>query len=278
MLSVFFSSACKEEGIESSLSSTIPPTMKPVTPTEEATPTPSTTISRVEVEGAELNKEIQDFINKIGKYSDEAINDRLMTYYDDKLSLGWVGEGLGSIDFQGQFLGYVKVDDYIILAIGFSDDSGENLVKPIGILINCFNNQSLGFPFVETDSWSILTYHKAVWETSDERILNRLDRVKGNPILLNFLCEMDDVSFEQAIDTFGESSRFYIENLVNSIPLVKALVSDVAVSANEEILHQKTVYKIDIDFSIPNICNLQELMSVDISKVPLVSMISSNMW
>ncbi len=273
----WFSSACAP----SSLAMTVATPTQTTAPTATTDPTPTPTMDVQDIKESEFNQDIQNFINKTGEFTDEALGNKVLSYKDSKVALGWIGEGPNSVDFQGYFIGYVRVHHYILMAIGFNGSDGENHVKAIGTPLKYFenpNDRSVLFAFEETEDWIMSTSRHIAWESTSEGIINRLNRVVGNPVILNFLGEIDSVTMEKAIDIYGESSRPYFEELSDAAVMVDALMSEVMVSENEKLLSRKTGHQLNSSIKLPEIESLQDLMNADILTVPMVSMISSNLW
>jgi len=254
------------------------------TPSTEVTPEVTQSPSPEEIEIVKFNQNIQDFINKTGEYSDEVMNEKLMSYYGEKLALGWIMESAtGLIDFQGDLIGYIKSGDYIIMAIGFNGADGKNHVKPMAIPISFFNNpnnQSNKFPFqfIKNQEWNTETHRSIEYENSLEGIMGRLDKVKNSPVVLSVWDGVLDKNIEDAKNFFGNGSAVYFDELKKAGTLVNGLMSEVVVSSNEDILGDKTKYSLDSNISIPDIESIDDLKNIDISTVPLVSMMSSNLW
>ncbi len=120
------------------------------------------------------------------------------------------------------------------------------------------------FAFEETEDWIMSTSRHIAWESTSEGIINRLNRVVGNPVILNFLGEIDSVTMEKAIDIYGESSRPYFEELSDAAVMVDALMSEVMVSENEKLLSRKTGHQLNSSIKLPEIESLQDLMNADI--------------
>jgi hypothetical protein len=275
-----FSSAC----VPSNLAMTVATPTPTVAPTATTDPASTPTMDVQDIKEAKLNQNIQDFINKTGEYSDEAMNEKLMSYYSEKLALGWIMESeTGIVDFQGVFLGYIKSGDYIIMAIGFNGADGMNIVKPMAIPISFFsnpNNQSNVFPlqFVKNREWDMKTHHSIEYESSLEGVIGRLVKVKNSPVILSVWDGLIDKNIDDAKEYFGNESIAYFDELNESGVLVNSLISDVVVSSNEDVLGRKTKYPLGSSVPIPDIESIDDLKNVDISTVPMVSMISSNLW
>ncbi|MEA4948167.1 MAG: hypothetical protein VB068_00725 [Petrimonas sp.] len=259
-------------------------TPPPAVPTATVDPTPIPTIDAQGIEDAKSNQNIQDFLNKSGIYTDEAMSNRLMTYQDQRIALGWIGEGDTTVDFQGEFLGYIVNDEYILMAVGFCGTDGLNHVKPIAIPIGFFSNsdgQSDKFPFQfrKLGGWSLLTSHKLQYETSLKGVEERLNTIKGTPVILSFSTGISDEDISnKGVGRFGEVSRSYYEELQKNSPLFTGLMSEVVVKSNEDIVLQKTKYSLSSDVKIPDIKNIEDLTNIDLSVIPRAFAISSNLW
>lgn len=268
------SSACSARG-EASLLSAPTPTITP-TPTSTPTAIPSPTMSQEEIE---LNQKIQDFLYESGDFTDEKIDNRSLIYRHSKLDFGWVGGNGSTISLQGWFFDYTRVNDYLILAVGFDGEEGQKHVKPVAIPISYFENgnQAASFSFEELRDWNMSTHHKLVWESSIDGILFRLNTVKGNPIILSFYNNMANGTIEEAVKFFGEGCELYFTELWDTEDLANRLVSDVSVSNNESLLIRAPA---EFEFNaenIPEIQNVIDLKNVDISEVPRAFQISSNL-
>ena len=259
------------------------PTLAP-TATIETTPTPTPTINPQDIEETKLNQNILDFLSKAGEYTDEAESNRLMSYNNQKIALGWTGEGDNSFELQGEFLGYIRKGEYLIMAVGFNGTDGLNHVKPIAIPIGFFRNsdgQSDIFPFqfIKLGDWTLLTSHKMNFETSLKGVEERLKAIKGSPVILDFTTALnDDEIWDMGVGRFGETCIPYYEDLKNNSQLPNGLMAEIVVKANEVIVIQKTKYSLSSDIKIPDITSIEDLKNIDISVVPRSFGISSNLW
>ncbi len=272
---VFFT-ACAPNGLVMPAAS---PTLTAV-PTAAIAPTPTPTMNAQDIEEAKFNQDIQDFINETGEYTEDAISNRLISYHNEILDLGWIRGNGNVISLQGWFINYVSVGDYLVLAVGFDGKDGKNHVKPVAIPIKYFEagNQSVNFSFEEMGDWNMITSHHKAWESNPDNIINRLNTVKDNPVILTFYNNMTDGTTGDAVKMFGEGCEPYFNELNDTDNLTNNLVSEVSVLNNEKILSRKADYNSNADDSIPDIQSVDDLKNIDISMVPRVFGMGSNLW
>jgi hypothetical protein len=236
-------------------------------------------MSAQDIEEAKFNQDIQDFLSETGEFSEEALGDRLISYHNEVLDMGWTGGTGHALYLQGWFINYIRVGDYLILAVGFDGRDGKNLVKPVAIPISYFesNNPSANFSFEEMGDWDMVTSHQLIWEQNPDNIISRLDVVKGNPVIFSFYNNMSDGTIGKAIEMFGEGCEPYFSELKNTSDLVNRLMSEVS-SNNENILSRgRAEYEFKSAY-IPNMQSVDDLRSIDISDIPRTFRVASNLW
>lgn len=229
---------------------------------------------------AELNQQFQDFLNKEGEFSEEAISNRLLSCRDQTLDLGWFEGDEAGVTLQAWFFDYIISDDYIVMAVGFNGIDGKNHIKPMAIPIRYFeaNNPSVQFGFTEMGDWSTTTSYQLVWESSEDNIVSRLNIVKGNPVNLTLYTNMSDEIVRNGVAVFGKGCEPYLNEFKKTNDLVNCLMSEISVSTNEEILSQEAVYNPSAVGSVPDMNSVDDFMSIDVSTAPRVFMIWSNLW
>ena len=282
VLIFLFTAACTPNILAVSAASPTPTAASNTSIEPSSTQTP--TINPQDIEEVKINQNIQDFLNKSGVYTDEAESNRLMTYHDQRIALGWMGEGEDDIEFQGELLGYIISDDYILMAVGFNGTDGLNHVKPMAIPIGFFDysdGQSDKFPFQfeKLGDWTLLTSHKMNFETSLKDVEERLNTIKGKPVILAFCTALsDDDILKKGVGRFGDKCIPFYKELKNSSHLPIGLMSEIVVETNENIVLQKTKHSLSSDIKIPDINNINDLKKIDILVVPRILRISSNLW
>jgi len=130
------------------------PTLE-VTPTEEMTSTIETSPTPENIEYAEINKRIEDFLGSEGQYSDEALAELPHMGFDRKVALegnylgilktvawidmqpyfnteNWSESEATQVFYQGVFLGGVLQNDRVVAFIGMKDRGGDRIIVPIG--------------------------------------------------------------------------------------------------------------------------------------------------
>jgi len=249
-------------------------------PSPDGPPRPSATESEKTYEEI-VNQQIKEFIDKTGNFSDEAIQQYLINYHGNKnLELGFVESSEGIIFLQGFLFDYTRVGDYIVMAVGFDGADGKNHVKPAVIPIKMYErpNNEISFTFEKLGDWKVAgTSHDLIYKTNAKDITDTLDLLKGHAVKLGFPnpdTESSGADKKQLIDLFGEEGLPLFENAQE-----KTIELASEVTFNESIITDvnKITYSSNADFEIPDIDSLDDLKNVDLSKVPWVSMIGSNL-
>lgn len=277
---------CAEVALNNTLNPTISLTVAPTaapTATSTAIPTPTTEeYGFTEERRIELNQQFHDFLNKQGEFSQENMDSKLLYYNNARktLDLGWINGDEAGVALQTYFFDYFRSGDYIIVAVGLNGTDGNNHVKPMVIPINYFkeNNPSVKFAFTEMGDWNTSTSYRLIWESNAGNIVDRLNKIKGNFVILDLYTKMSDEIIKNGVCLFGNGCEPYLNEFKNTNNLVNGLMSDVSATNNERILGRDAVYDSSVDSTVPDIKSVDDLMSVDISKAPRIFMISSNLW
>ncbi len=254
-----------------------------VTPTPAVTPSPLPTEAQMmsEEEMADLDQQFYDFIKREGEFSANELNNKLLSTRNMTLNLGCVEGDENGVTIQGWFFDYIRLDDYIIMAVGFDGADNKSHIKPLAIPISYFekeNNQTVKFGFSEMGEWKTSTTYHLVWESNAEHIIDRLFKTKGNPIEITLYTNMTEEIIRNGVNFFGEGCESYLREFIQTNELALSLMSEISILKNERILNiDANDYPITGE-SIPEITNVDDFLNTDVGKVPLVFMIWSNLW
>lgn len=258
------------------LGTTASPSSSPST--ENSAVTPSASVDQEAQAEILVNQQIQDFLNKEGNFSNENIQQYLINYNGNKnLELGFVEESPGTIFLQGWFFDYARVGDYLIMKVGFEGVDGKNHVKPVAIPIKMYerSGNDIPFNFLKMSDWKVYAGDDLIYKTDAKSIIETLDLLKGHPVKLGFPNsggEFTEIQKKQLIDLFGEEDLPLFENAQE-----KTIELASEVTTNESIKNDAVSYSSSADFEIPNIDTFDNLHTIDLSKVPFISIIGSNL-
>jgi len=224
---------------------------------------------------------MQDFLNKTGDFSDEAIQQYLINYHADKnLELGFVESGQGFVELQGFLFDYARVGDFLIMAVGFAGADGKNHVKQVAIPISVYENpgNEIPFNFEKMSAWKVAGIrHDLIYKTDAKSIIDTLDLLKGHAVKFGFPnpdTESSGADKERLIDLFGEDNWPFFENIKEK---TIELASEVNLNESVRTDVNKVTYSSNVDFEITDIDSLDDLKNVDLSKLPCLCSIGSNL-
>ncbi len=169
------------------------------------------------------------------------------------------------------------VDKYIVVAFGVKGIDGENHIKPAVIPSYWFDkeNNKLNFSFEDLNKWSTIGGGIIVNEITVDGILEQLAALKGHPVLFGFASKFSDSEIEEAIKYAGEEYRPYLKDLTDRCNLAEALLAEMY--QNDQVLSEKSRYLVETKLEVPDIDSLDDLSRIDISKIPCILGISSDL-
>lgn len=225
---LLFLCACSSGGIVAfaetpELTSTVVPSPTS-TPTPSPEPTP--TLSPSEQKEAEINQEIQGFLNAEGIYQDYKMWLGALTPQDKRSS---EAAHLGVIDcrlnIQGCLIDYIEKGDYYLLIFGFENKDEERFVTTLGIPKYFYEGRESHFRFFQ--STFVDGFDPVVEDYSHEVMLDYLNRLKGKvcgfPLIYKNISEK---GFQDRGQNFDWVPR-YVEEANNSTIFAKRLLNTV---------------------------------------------------
>ncbi len=208
------------------------PTQEPVqtaAPTVTLTPSPepTPTLNPIEQKEAEVNQEIQDFLNAVGIYQDYKMDLGAFKFPDGKAITADLGIISDQLDIQGCLIDYIEKDDYIFLVTGFENKDKGRFVTVLAIARYFYEGRDSLFGFTEGPSTT--DCHTIVEENySHEVMLFYLNKLKGK--VCGFYMTLNKTS-EREFKSYGLDFDWvprYVEEANNSTEFAKRLLNTVA--------------------------------------------------
>jgi len=272
-----------------------------VTPTPEATAAPTPTPSPVptavptpavdeygftEERKAELNQQIQDFLSYHGEFTREKMLEMMMEI-DSNLGSSEVGLGIADIQpkVQGYFFDYFENDGILFMLMGFDGKDGSRFVTPVEIALYFYEgcdpeqtmfwveefkvNNIMGIDYNNNNDVVNSNDNIEVKDYGDESKLNGLlTDLKNKIIVLGFNLWKYPRS---DAEVFGQAGFEYLDESNSKVGLSFGLIE--LVSPNDVYYDNQNNTNGDSS-SILIINNIEDIYSIDITKVPIVGSIS----
>ena len=228
------------------LGATETPTLA-VTPTMEMSPTPEN------VEYAEIDERIKEFLDSEGQYSDEALAKLPHMGFDRKIALegnylgilktvawidtqpyvnteDWSKSEATQVFYQGVFLGGILENDRVVVFMGMKDKEGNRIVVPIGRNVfpedgnTLVNRLTIGN--YDGGAWDINNPSDSVEEifaSNADRLFGRYGEVAVFDCLATPLAGKTKESFA----AYGDRTSDKINEIDGSVPLCRTLFNKV---------------------------------------------------
>jgi hypothetical protein len=257
---------------------TAAPTAAPtqeVTVTPTPTPVPTPMLNPIEQKEAEINQEIQDFMNALGEYQDYKMDLEAFRFsgaeITEKTDLGVISSRLV---IQGCLIDYIEKGDYIFLVIGFQNKDKERFVTTLAIARYFYEGRDSNFGFCQgaTTSGDNMVESNYNYEIMLDYLNKLKGKVCGFPLIYNNTSEK---RLKEKGLNFDWVSR-YVEEANNSTEYAKRLLNTVATNGlenhvNDIVSDRVGIWKGSIGKSEP-IIGLDEIdyESLDGLKVPFI--------
>ena len=262
------------------LSTVVEPTFTPVTttptmiPTAVPSPTPTSTPVLTATEAAfseerraELNQQIQDFLNYQGEYSEENIQQYLLPRdHGEPLNLGLIYINESTLRNQSWLFDYMEKDGDLLFIVGFDGKDNQRFATVLNIPLSILKKSPIvgeeGVALVKLDSWSASTGERVIGFTSDRELIES-HLTRNKPLLTNFYVIIFDE--KNAEETGGEGHLEVVRYYNNNASYIGDLLSQInqnGIEIKNNLKSQdKQISKIeelsdinDIDnYSMPNI-------------------------
>lgn len=274
VIAMLVSAACAPSA-EITLVSTPEPTVsETAAPTASPTPTaiPTPTIDKygfTEERKAELNQQIQDFLNYQGEYSKGNIKKYLLPigYGKDKFyNLGLIQSSESVITVQPWLFDYVEKDGDLLLITGFDGKDNQRFVTVLNIPLHFVDiyPQSSGVALIKLNGWSANGGQVVGGSNDLDTIKSHL--IKGNPMLIDFISSVasDEEAKEVGGDVLADINRYYRHNLSYIGNLIYQIDQNGETLENTLESSDKEIIKID---------EISDIDGLDHSTLPIVGII-----
>ena len=270
------------------LSTVVEPTFTPVTITPTMTPTavPSSTPTSTPVltateaafskeRIAELDQQIQDFLNYQGEYSKENIQEFLLPeiHYPNTIirhyNLGLVYFNESHVETQTWLFDYLEKDGDLVLIVGFDGKDGQRFVTCLNIPISVINKSTVmserGIDLIKLDSWCDSTGEHVFKSTSDIDVIKHY-LITNKPLLIGsrLITSDETISKEVGGDALAAVCRYYN----NSLPYIENLVYQIHNNGTE----LGSAFKL-LDKKITQIEKISDINILSNSTMPIVGQI-----
>jgi len=296
---IVFSSACAPSA-EVALASTPEPTLSApaaptVAPTPTASPVPTPTPIFSETRIAELNQQMQDFLNKEGEFTPEEMSSRMMEFcegnginFKSQLDMNAAGLGISSSQshIQGYFFDYYEKDSRAFLLLGFDGEDGNRFITlaemPFYLLESV---ESASFAFLKTtvnnidgtdydENGSFVQFgdrYESISCSDKNELFQQLNLLKGNIIAFIIDDRGNDSSILKEMDLDKAAYNLMVEYINESNSKVGLSFGLMELVTSNGIDYKRFIENgTQADkSSILRIENAKEIMNVDITKVPL---------
>ena len=241
------------------------PTLSPV-PTEVPTPTVDE-FGFTEERKAELNQQIQDFLNYRGDFAREKISEMMMEPATDldisEISLGIVR----SIpEIQGYFFDYFEKDNKLFMLMGFDGKDGTRFVTPVEIELYVYKQLSeASFGVFEYDINNFFENGNSEFKSyyGENQIISLLNNLKSKVIVLGLnTMEREEPSVDEIDQTvIVEGTKEINSKIELTFGLFQLVSSNNLTYDNPERGDTASIIKIT---------SVDDAEKIDISKVPIL--------
>lgn len=244
--------------------------------TDEILPSPSPQPSH-SVNKAELNQQIQDFLNNEGVYSEEAVQNMVFDYSpysEGKLGVIHVSDEYA--ETESVLIDFFECGKSLMLVCGFHDTRGVRFVTSLEIAVSYYDELSDLNLFLlaelEKPAPNYAIHSIIEKNFSTPVALEYLEQLKGHCIILSFETGDFFKDMSDSITFDDESDSIYFDNFIKEIAdkesLSKRLVTELYPNENE------TGYAdIPSDISVSKITKIihaDENFEIDNSSIPMV--------
>ena len=278
MLIVFFAVACAPRAEvapvctpEPTVSVTAALTAIPTaTPSPEPIPAPIFSEARM----AELNQQMQDFLNKQGEFTPEKMSSKMMvttSYLDhDKVCLGISDQEPA---LQGYLFDYFEKEGRLFLITGFDGKDGNRFITPLEITLYLYEAvEPAVFTVTRAEEkyiGSSISNEGDIDYGKRDKLIPLLDSIKGNTFCF-YLRARTFTEDKALVDEFGQ---VIVENLneINSkvklsFGLFQLVTSNDLDYKNPENIEGDTSYILKLE-------NIEDFCTINIDNVPLINAI-----
>ena len=276
---LLFIYACSPGGI--AVSSVTPEPSLTAVPTSTPTATPSATPTAIptpavdeygftEERKAELNQQIQDFLNKEGNYTEESLAGQLLTgqsneiFYKGTRKLGLMDE---TPRIQCWLFDYFMWEERLMLIVGLDGKSDERFVTLLEIPVYFYDRyEPATFIFTQLVGHSLSSQGKSAEpHCSIAQMKDYLDLLKNHPIIITFRLEKFPDSWLVEAQSVGEYAVEFVNQGNSRVDASRSLVA--SVFANGIDLEIDDLNKVSIFY----LSDISELANIDLSSIVMLS-------
>jgi len=217
-----------------------------------------------------IDQEISGFLKKEGDYSDEKIEEMILTTdlaKQKETKLGLVSKTNDRIE--GILIDYIKSDDYILLLVGMERKNGSRLITGLAIPMYYYKEVEAKFYIEKFLEKSVVSEFNNVYKGSDETtILGYLDQLKGKPVIFDSLVTefpKEWMEGKYMTENNGVVARLAKEE-INKIGVAKKLVMELWQNG----ITLENIDDIPKNVEVATINSIDDIKKIDMSKIPIV--------
>lgn len=273
---LLFSTACAPRAEVAPVSTpepTVSVTAVPtVVPTATPSPVPTPILSSTEAafsdeRRAELDQQIQDFLNYDGEYSKENIQKYLLPGFskDEFYNLGLVKSDFDSNRVQCWLFDYLEKDNDMVLIAGFENEDHQRFVTLLSMSFHLAElySTNVGVGLTKIQAWNNFAGEGPIRPSVSNLETSKQYLFKNKPLLVEFVFKYlsDDEAKDMAGEEFINVNRYYRDNLLYTSSLISQI--------DQNKVELKNVLKLE-GKEIPKIETLNDIDELDNSTFPSI--------
>jgi len=275
VLAVFLLAACAPSEAAAGAVTPAPEAAAALTaaPAAEATQSPSPEPTPIidefgftEERKAELDQQIQDFLNYEGKYSRENIQKYLLPIRDSYYSLGLVNSGDSFNRVQPWLFDCMEKDGDLILMVGFDGKDNKRFITLLNVPLHFKEtNPKAGVGFSKISEWNDHTNEESVGNIGDIDVI-KSHLSKNKPMLIDFITIVgsDEEARNLGGDDFVTLNQYYRNNLFYTGDLISKVYWNEKTIDNILKLGNEKIQKIE---------HVSDISKINNATIPIVGVI-----